>query len=80
LFGEITVKDGVVQQSNFHNYALCRMQHVPDINVKFVESTDAPRGLGEPPLPPGAPAICNAIFAATGRRIRELPLKNYFTV
>jgi CO/xanthine dehydrogenase Mo-binding subunit len=80
LFGEITVKDGVVEQSNFHDYALCRMQHVPQIDVRFVESTEAPRGLGEPPLPPVAPAICNAIFAAAGRRIRELPLKRHFTV
>lgn len=80
LFGEITVKDGIVEQSNFHDYALCRMQHVPAIDVHFVASTEAPRGLGEPPLPPVAPAITNAIFAASGRRIRELPLKHHFTV
>lgn len=80
LFGEITVKDGVVEQSNFHDYALCRMQHVPEIDVHFVESTEAPRGLGEPPLPPVAPAIANAVFAASGKRIRDLPLKRHFAV
>lgn len=80
LFGEITVKDGVVQQSNFHDYAICRMRDVPPIDIEFVESNEEPRGLGEPPLPPVAPAICNAIFAACGKRIRELPLKNHFTL
>lgn len=80
LFGEITVRDGVVQQSNFHDYALCRMRDVPPIDIQFVRNNEEPRGLGEPPLPPVAPAICNAIFAATGQRIRELPLKHHFTV
>lgn len=80
LFGEVTVRDGVVQQSNFHDYALCRMQHVPQIDVAFAPNSEVPRGLGEPPLPPVAPAICNAIFAATGQRIRELPLRHHFTV
>ncbi len=80
LFGEITVSDGVVQQSNFHDYPLCRMRDVPPIDIRFVQNTEEPRGLGEPPLPPVAPAICNAIFAATGQRIRELPLKHHFTV
>jgi isoquinoline 1-oxidoreductase beta subunit len=75
LFGEITVKDGVVAQSNFHDYRICRMIETPKIAVHFIESVDAPRGLGEPPLPPVAPAICNAIFAATGKRIRELPIR-----
>ncbi|HSD68856.1 MAG TPA: molybdopterin cofactor-binding domain-containing protein, partial [Woeseiaceae bacterium] len=80
LFGEITVSDGVVQQSNFHDYALCRMRDVPPIDIEFVMSNEEPRGLGEPPLPPVAPAICNAIFAASGERIRELPLKHHFTL
>jgi isoquinoline 1-oxidoreductase beta subunit len=75
LHGSITVKDGVVQQSNFHDYPICRMREVPKIDVHFIKNADAPRGLGEGPLPPVAPAITNAIFAATGQRIRQLPIK-----
>ena len=75
LYGKITVKDGIVQESNFHDYRFCRMRDVPVIDVHFVDSHDAPRGLGEGPLPPVAPAITNAIFAATGKRIRELPIR-----
>jgi len=74
LHGRITVRDGVVQESNFHDYPFCRIHEIPRIDVHFVERSDAPRGLGEGPLPPVAPAITNAIFAATGKRIRELPL------
>ncbi len=75
LFGKITVKRGVVQESNFHDYRLCRMSDVPAIDVHLVEREGAPRGLGEGPLPPVAPAITNAIFSATGKRIRELPIR-----
>lgn len=74
LYGRITVSDGIVQQSNFHDYRFCRIGEIPRIDVHFIDSNDAPRGLGEGPLPPVAPAITNAIFAATGRRIRELPI------
>ncbi len=75
LFGEITVDKGVVSQSNFGDYRLLRIDEAPRIEVHFVPSTHAPRGLGEPPVPPIAPAVANAIFAATGRRIRRLPLQ-----
>jgi len=75
LHGRITARDGIVQESNFHDYPFCRMREVPEIDIHLVESTDAPRGLGEGPLPPVAPAITNAIFAATGKRIRELPIR-----
>ena len=78
LFGEITVDKGVVSQSNFGDYRLLRIDEAPRIDVHFVPSTHAPRGLGEPPVPPIAPAVANAIFAATGRRIRRLPLQKNF--
>jgi isoquinoline 1-oxidoreductase beta subunit len=75
LHGKITVKEGVVEQSNFDDYRFGDIKEMPTIEVHFIESTDAPRGLGEGPLPPVAPAICNAIFAATGKRIRNLPIQ-----
>ncbi len=75
LHGRISVKDGMVEQSNFHNYRFSRIDDIPTIDVHFIDSNDSPRGLGEGPLPPVAPAICNAIFAATGKRIRSLPIQ-----
>ena len=75
LYGKITVKGGVVQESNFHDYRFARIREIPQIDVHFIESTDSPRGLGEGPLAPVAPAITNAIFAATGKRLRELPIQ-----
>jgi isoquinoline 1-oxidoreductase beta subunit len=76
MMGEITLGDGRIQQSNFHNYPVARMNEAPvETHVQIVSSTEAPAGIGEPGVPPIAPAICNAIFAATGKRIRELPIK-----
>jgi len=75
LFGEVTVAEGRVTQKNFGDYRLLRIDEAPAIDVYFIPSTQSPRGLGEPPVPPIAPAVANAIFAATGRRLRRLPLQ-----
>ena len=74
LYGELTIKDGQAEQNNFDQYNLIRINDAPDIEVKFVENGIDPTGLGEPGLPPIAPAVCNAIFAATGKRITKLPI------
>ncbi|HSI37463.1 MAG TPA: xanthine dehydrogenase family protein molybdopterin-binding subunit [Methylotenera sp.] len=73
---EITFKDGMVQQSNFHDYQVMRMANMPKVEVYIVQSTEKMGGVGEPGLPPVAPAVTNAIFAATGKRIRTLPIGN----
>ena len=70
---EITFANGAVQQSNFSDYELLRIGQAPEIECHFIQSDNRPSGLGEPPLAPAAPAVTNAIFAATGTRIRELP-------
>ena len=78
LFGEITARDGRIIQSNFHDYPVARMNDAPrDIRVHLVESEELPAGIGEPGVPPFAPALCNAIFAATGKRIRSLPIDQH---
>ena len=79
--GEITATNGVIDQSNFHDYPVARMNDAPvHVDVQIVESTAPPAGVGEPGVPPFVPAMCNAIYAATGKRIRELPLtKNGLT-
>lgn len=74
FFGEITLEKGEVVQQNFPDYDMIRLRNAPSQHVHFVKSTMAPGGLGEPGTPPVAPALTNAIFAATGTRIRELPL------
>ncbi|HSH54750.1 MAG TPA: xanthine dehydrogenase family protein molybdopterin-binding subunit [Methylotenera sp.] len=73
---EITFKDGMVQQSNFHDYQVMRMGSMPKVEVYIVQSAEKMGGVGEPGLPPVAPAVTNAIFAATGKRIRTLPIGN----
>ncbi|PYX48036.1 MAG: twin-arginine translocation pathway signal protein [Acidobacteria bacterium] len=73
--GEITAKSGAIEQSNFDNYPVARINEAPyQTNVYLVESDAPPAGVGEPGVPPFIPALCNAIYAATGKRIRELPL------
>lgn len=75
LYGKVTIENGAAVEQNFHLYRMLRIPEAPPIiDVHFVESHDAPRGLGEMGLPPAAAALCNAIFAATGKRIRELPV------
>jgi isoquinoline 1-oxidoreductase beta subunit len=73
---EITFKDGRVEQGNFHDYQMLRIFESPEVEVHIVPSTENPTGVGEPGVPPAAPALANAIFAATGKRIRRLPIRS----
>ena len=77
LYGEITIKDGRVEQSNFHNYKMMRIAEMPKVEVVLKPSGGFWGGAGEPGMAPLAPALCNAIFAATGKRIRSLPLMHH---
>ncbi|WP_234733803.1 xanthine dehydrogenase family protein molybdopterin-binding subunit [Tellurirhabdus bombi] len=70
----ITFTNGQADQTNFHNYTVMRIEEMPVVDIHLVENEEAPGGVGEPGLPPVAPALCNAIFAATGKRIRKLPV------
>lgn len=74
LFGKITLKDGKVEQGNFDDYPVLRMNEMPKIEVHILPSTEKPGGIGEPGTPPIAPAVINAIYAATGKRLRSLPI------
>ncbi len=71
---ELAIENGRIQETNFDRYPILRMPHTPQVETHFVKSDFSPTGVGEPSLPPVAPAICNAIFAATGHRVRTLPL------
>jgi isoquinoline 1-oxidoreductase subunit beta len=75
LYGEITLEEGKVKQSNFHDYRMLRIKETPAIEVYIVSSTREMGGAGEPGVPPVAPALANALFAATGKRTRELPIR-----
>jgi isoquinoline 1-oxidoreductase beta subunit len=75
LFGRIDIRDGVVQQSNFHNYRVLTLDQSPEVFTWIVSSARPPAGVGEPGVPPVAPALANALFALTGKRLRSLPLQ-----
>jgi isoquinoline 1-oxidoreductase beta subunit len=75
LSGAITLKGGHIEQSNFHDYTVLRIDQMPDVEVYIVDSTEAPTGVGEPGVPPIAPAVANALFAVTGQPIRTLPFQ-----
>jgi isoquinoline 1-oxidoreductase beta subunit len=74
LKGKVTIKKGRVQQSNFDDFPLLRMDEMPKVEVHIVTSTSPPTGIGEVPVPPIGPAVTNAIAAATGKRIRTIPV------
>jgi CO/xanthine dehydrogenase Mo-binding subunit len=75
LYGEITIEKGRVKQGNFDDYRMLRMREAPEIRVHLVPSHEEPGGVGEPGVPPIAPAVANALFALTGKRVRRLPIR-----
>jgi isoquinoline 1-oxidoreductase beta subunit len=74
---EITYADGMAEQTNYHAHEAMRMYQCPEIIVRGLENGSKIRGIGEPPVPPAAPALGNAIFAATGQRLREMPFNKF---
>ena len=75
LFGEITIKDGKILQQNYHDYPVLRMDRAPFVDTVIIKNAEPPEGVGEPGTPPIAPAVANAVFALTGKRLRSLPLR-----
>jgi isoquinoline 1-oxidoreductase beta subunit len=75
LYGQIDIRDGKVQQSNFHDAPALRLADCPSIETEIIPSTEPPEGVGEPGTPPVAPAVANALHVLTGQRLRTLPLK-----
>ena len=73
IYGEITFENGRVQQRNFHNYKMVRINEAPPVEVHIIESSDTMGGVGEPGVPPVAPAIANAVFVLTKKRLRKMP-------
>lgn len=80
LMGEISIKDGAVEQSNYHDYPVLRMHQCPKIETHIIASTAPPGGVGEPGTPPVAASLCNAIYHASGERIRELPVNKHLKI
>jgi isoquinoline 1-oxidoreductase beta subunit len=77
IMGEITYTDGAADQDNFDSFESMRLYQAPEIMVRGLENGPKIRGIGEPPVPPAAPALANAIFAATGERLREMPFNRF---
>jgi isoquinoline 1-oxidoreductase beta subunit len=75
LMGEVTIKDGKIEQDNFHNYQVIRMNQAPLVETIIIQSSESPEGIGEPGTPPIAPAVANAVFKLSGQRLRSLPLR-----
>jgi isoquinoline 1-oxidoreductase beta subunit len=76
LYGAITLKDGRIEQDNFNGYRVLRINEMPKVEVHIVPSAEPPTGVGEPGVAPVGPAVANAIFAATGKRVHVLPFAN----
>ena len=77
VMGEITFADGMVEQSNFHDYGALQLSQAPEIAVRILQNGPTLRGIGEPGTPPSKPALANAVYALTGKRIREYPLNRH---